>query len=322
MARALRIEYEGAFYHVTSRGNERKRIFFSKSDYRRFLSYLEEAKEKYGYHLHSYVLMPNHYHLLIETPEANLSQLMHYINSSYTNYINRRRERSGHLFQGRYKAILVDIDNYLLELSRYIHLNPVKAGMVDAPQAYPYCSYNSFIHNKGEEIVSRDLIWGMISKEKRQAPMKYRSFVEDAIPEELEDPLKKVYGGAILGSKTFIKEALGNIKDGILGRQETSYRLKLRSRIEAEDVLKEVSEEVGVSVDDLVRMKGEIRDITIFLMKHYTMMTNKEIGDHLGGLSYSAVAKIKKRFNDKLAFNRSLRKKVEKLEKEMSHVKG
>jgi len=164
MARALRIEYEGAFYHVTSRGNKRKKVFFSKSDYQRFKSYLESAIEKYDYRLHAYVLMGNHYHLLIETGKANLNKLMHYINGSYTNYINRRKGRSGHLFQGRYKAILIDRDNYLLELSRYIHLNLVRAGIVKSPQDYPLSSYSSFIKKKGEKIVYRDLIWAMTSK--------------------------------------------------------------------------------------------------------------------------------------------------------------
>ena len=127
MARPLRIEYEGAFYHVTTRGNEQKKIFFSNSDYEKFKHYLKKSQEKYGYLLHCFVLMTNHYHLLIETPKPNLNRVMHYINSSYTNYINIKRKRSGHLFQGRYKAILIDRDNYLLELSRYIHLNPVRA---------------------------------------------------------------------------------------------------------------------------------------------------------------------------------------------------
>jgi putative transposase len=122
MARPLRVEYEGAFYHVTSRGNEKKEIFFSPEDYEQFKTYLYEAREKFGYKLHAYVLMTNHFHLLIETPEANLNRLMHYINGSYTGYFNRHNRRVGHLFQGRYKAILVDRDSYLVELSRYMHL--------------------------------------------------------------------------------------------------------------------------------------------------------------------------------------------------------
>lgn len=115
MARSLRIEYEGAFYHITARGNERKPIFFTPADYKKFKQYLKETKQKYRYVLHSYVLMRNHYHLLMETPEANPGKIMHYINSSYTTYINIKRKRSGHLFRGRYKSIVIDKDNYLLD---------------------------------------------------------------------------------------------------------------------------------------------------------------------------------------------------------------
>ena len=110
MARPLRIEYPGAFYHVTSRGNEQKDIFRSRKDREKFLSYLESAKERYGAAIHTFCLMNNHYHLLLETPAGNLSQIMRHINGAYTTYFNVKRKRSGHLFQGRYKAILVDAD--------------------------------------------------------------------------------------------------------------------------------------------------------------------------------------------------------------------
>ena len=153
MVRALRIQYEGAFYHITARGNERKRIFFSNSDYDKFKDYLRKAQDKYGYLLHCYMLISNH--LLLETPNSDLSRIMHYINGSYTNYINRRKKRSGHLFQARFKAFLVDVDSYFLELSRYVHLNPVRARTVRKPEDYPYSSYRSYIFKKKEDIGKR-----------------------------------------------------------------------------------------------------------------------------------------------------------------------
>ena len=128
MSRPLRIEYPGAFYHVTSRGNERKMVFQNSRDRERYLSYLESAHERYGAVIHVYCLMGNHYHLLLETPRGNLSQIIHHINGAYTTYFNVKRDRSGHLFQGRFKGILVEKDAYCKELSRYIHLNPVRAG--------------------------------------------------------------------------------------------------------------------------------------------------------------------------------------------------
>ena len=149
MARPLRIEYPGAFYHVTARGNERKRIYFTKRDYLKFREYIEDAQEKYGCLLHVYVFMTNHYHMIIETPNPNISKVMHFINGSYTTYINKKRDRSGHLFQGRYKAILIDRDNYLLEASRYIHLNPVRARIVEKPEEFLNSSYASYIPCSG-----------------------------------------------------------------------------------------------------------------------------------------------------------------------------
>jgi len=137
MSRPLRIEYPGAFYHVTSRGNERKMVFQSTRDREKYLTYLESAHHRYGAIIHVYCLMGNHYHLLLETPRGNLSKVLHHINGAYTTYFNIKRGRFGHLFQGRFKGILVEKDAYCKELSRYIHLNPVRAGMVKSPSEYP-----------------------------------------------------------------------------------------------------------------------------------------------------------------------------------------
>ncbi|MBN2420055.1 MAG: transposase [Deltaproteobacteria bacterium] len=322
MARALRIESEGAFYHITSRGNDRKRIFFSKTDYDKFKTYLEEGRKKFEYRIHSYVLMTNHYHLLLQTQRANLSKLMHYINGSYTTYINKKRDRSGHLFQGRYKAILVDKDNYLLQLSRYIHLNPVKAGLAEKPQDYPHSSYGSYINTKGDDMVYRDMILGMISKNRKQAIPGYRSFVEKIKINELENPLKDLYGGIILGSKPFIKQSLNNLKDKKLKDEETSFRKRLRKRAEPEEQLEAIAGYLKVSVADLSQLKGEERGIVVYILKTCTELSNKEIGEYFGGLSYSAVAKIKERFIGKLNKDHALKKKVERIKKIMSNVKG
>jgi len=149
MGRQLRIEYPGAYYHVTARGNERKDIFKSNRDREKFLGYLESAVERYGALIHVWCLMNNHYHLLMETPQGNLSQVMQHINGAYTNYFNTKRKRSGHLFQGRYKAILIEADEYAVELSRYIHLNPVRIGAVADPMHFRWSScadYSNYRH--------------------------------------------------------------------------------------------------------------------------------------------------------------------------------
>ena len=145
MARALRVEYPGAFYHVINRGNAGDDIFKSLRDREKFLEYLQTAVEHYGLKIHTYCLMTNHYHLLVETPEANLGRAIKWVNVSYAGYFNRKRQRCEHLFQGRYKAILVDADEYLKQLSRYIHLNPIRAKMVAELCSYPFSSYPAFI---------------------------------------------------------------------------------------------------------------------------------------------------------------------------------
>ena len=149
MARPLRVEYPGAFYHVINRGNHREKLFKSARDYEKFIQYLEKASERYALIVHTYCLMGNHYHLLVETPEPNLSMTMQWLNVSYATYFNRKQDRNGHLFQGRFKAILIEADAYLNHLSRYIHLNPVRAGIVERPGQYRWSSYPAFV---GEQI--------------------------------------------------------------------------------------------------------------------------------------------------------------------------
>ncbi len=323
MARPLRIKYEGALYHVTARGNERKKIYFSETDYNKFLEYTAEAEKKYGILLHCYALMPNHYHLLIETPGTNISQAMHYINGSYTTYINIKNKRSGHLFQGRYKAIVVDKDSYLLELSRYIHLNPVRAGMVKMPQDYPYSSYRAYTLGREDKIITKDFILSMLAKGKREAADRYRVFVENGIGEELKNPLDDVYGGIILGRERFIKDTLSRISEAFNNREEISYSRRLKAEYESEEIFEIIEKHFKLTRDAITERR--LRDsgkTAIYLMKKYTCMTNREIGQLFRGHSYSAIAKINKRFEERLSSDKKLKRMIANIEKEMSNVKG
>ena len=300
MARPLRIEYGGAFYHVTDRGNERREIFQTKKDYERFKRYVIGAQDRYDFLLHGYVLMTNHYHLIIETSKANLNRIMHYINGSYTTYFNRRQGRNGHLFQGRYKAILVDVDRYLLELSRYLHLNPVRAGLVKRPEEYSYSSYRSYITREKEEIVHRDRIWGMISGDGRNGVQRYRRFVEEALGRDLESPLKRVYGGVILGGDKFIRDVLRRMEGRDVRRQDISYRRQLRITKDVEEILHAIGSYFNVTRDVILEDKREFRNIAIYLSKKYTGLTNREMGSLLGGISYSAITRVYQRFGQKI----------------------
>ena len=315
MARPLRIEFEGALYHVTARGNERRKIFFTKRDFEKFKEYIAGAQKKYGFLLHSYVLMSNHYHLMVETPEKNLSRIMHHINSSYTTYINIKRKRIGHLFQGRYKAIVVDKDDYLLELSRYIHLNPVRANMVHKPEEYPYSSYRIFISGADEEMVTEDGVLGMMAQDKQTARERYRTFVEDALGKELESPLKKVYAGTLLGSKCFVKKIQQTLENSRLGKSEVSHRQLLKVSPTVEAILGAVCEHFGESPEEATgNSRSVARKVGIYQAKKHTAATNCRIGVLFGDMRYAAVAKTCQRVARQIEKDEALREDIETLE--------
>ena len=323
MARPLRIEYEGAVYHVTARGSERGKIFFTKRDYEKFKEYLLEAQEKHGFILHSYVLMTNHYHLLIETPEKNLSRIMHHINSSYTTYTNIKRKRSGHLFQGRYKAIIVDKDNYLLELSRYLHLNPVRAKMTQRPEEYAHSSYRAFVSKTEESLVTTNTILDMVANSTTDAKDCYRSFVESALGEELNGPVGKVYGGIVLGCDGFIKEVLNRLEEDQLASEEISNRKALQATMSTEEIVTSICGQFGISRTEIMGMKDSAaRNAGIYLLKKYSGASNKEVGELFGGMSYSAVTKAFQRFKKQMEKDIGLRKQIKGLEMKLSTFKA
>ncbi len=323
MARPLRIEYEGAVYHVTGRGNERRKTYFSPVDYQKFLEYIKTAQDRFGIILHAYVLMTNHYHLIIETPEANLSKAMHHITSSYTMYVNKKRKRSGHLFQGRFKSIVVDKDSYLLALSRYIHLNPVRAKMIEKPQDYAYSSYPYYTTKKRNDILTTDLILSLQSEKRKDAKKRYRVYVDSACGEEIENPTKNVYGGAILGRTPFIKEVLKKLKRETLQRKDISHRRQLMERHGMEEIIDMVAREYGITADDVLKNRvGEARKTAVYVIKKHTTVTNREIGEQFGGISYSAVSKVVERTEREMKENRSLMRRVNRLEWQLSQVKG
>ena len=178
MARPLRIEFAGALYHITSRGDRREVIFDDDEDRRVFLNVLAEVAQGYNWICHAYCLMTNHYHLVVETVEGNLSKGMRQLNGVYTQASNRRHQRVGHLFQGRFKGILVDKDEYLQELSRYVVLNPVRLGIVESPEQWPWSSYGATI---GKTVVPSwlavDGLLSLFGEGRDEAQRNYRWFV-------------------------------------------------------------------------------------------------------------------------------------------------
>jgi REP element-mobilizing transposase RayT/predicted DNA-binding protein (UPF0251 family) len=182
MARPLRVEFPGAIYHVTSRGNAREDIFLDDTDRRQLLDVLAKVVSRFHWACHAWCLMPNHYHLVIETPEANLALGMRQLNGVYTQRFNRRHKRVGHVFQGRYKAIVVDRDAYLLELCRYVVLNPVRAGLVDEAQEWPWSSYRATV-GLAPTIVPlyTDWLLSQFRSSRKTAIKRYIRFVSDGM---------------------------------------------------------------------------------------------------------------------------------------------
>jgi len=182
MARPLRIEYSGAIYHVTSRGNAQADIYLEDSDRETFLESLARVIDRFGWVCHAYCLMSNHYHLVTETPKANLSSGMRQLNGIYTQRFNRRHHRVGHIFQGRYKAILVEREAYLLELSRYVVLNPVRAGIVENVRDWPWSSYSATAGIEASPAwLSPDWQLSLFGKQKRRCCDRYMQFVAEGI---------------------------------------------------------------------------------------------------------------------------------------------
>ena len=205
MARPLRIEFPGANYHITSRGNTKRSIFIDDRDRRCFLSVLAHATERSRWLVYAYCLMPNHYHLLIEIVDKSLSSGMRLLNGIYSQRFNRNHKRVGHLFQGRFKSIIVDKDSYLLELSRYIVLNPVRAGIASRPEDWKWSSYGAmtgkvprpgFLHQRS--------ILSLFSDDPREARQQYVEFVAAGLNKE--SPWEQLKGGLYLGDYQFVEE--------------------------------------------------------------------------------------------------------------------
>jgi len=322
MGRPLRIEYEGAIYHVLSRGNERKEIFKDSDDKEKFLSILTEYHDRYGIIIHSYVLMNNHYHVLLETPKANLVRVMHGLNSRYTGYFNKKYSRSGHLFQGRYKAIIVDKEKYLVELSRYIHLNPIRAGIVESPELYKWSSYTGFISKK-KELRWMEYKWTLsnFSIVDSKSRKKYKEFVREGINNKIENPMNKVIGQIVLGGEELLEKVRKLArKEGRLVEDVVEIK-RLESYPSVDRIIEIVSTEFGVNeyyIKNKERKENTARNTAISIIKKYSGKTNKEIGEMFGGLHYSSVNRAEERLRDKMNKDKKLKDRVKRIE---SHIK-
>jgi len=310
MARPLRIEYPGAFYHVTSRGNEQKDIFKSRRDREQFLSYLKFSTERYGAVIHAYCLMSNHYHLLLETPEGNLSQIMRHINGAYTTYFNVKRKRAGHLFQGRFKAILIEADEYAAELSRYIHLNPVKAGIVAKPDEYEWSSYRYYI-GQAEAPTWLRLGFVLAYYGEMAAMEKYREFVNEVREQESESPLKGAVAATILGSSEFVKR----ITQSHLDEKQADRNVPAVRKL-ARPTLVEIETTVGKQI---AADKTLSRKVSIYFSHRYSGARLREVGERFS-MSDAAITQASKRIRVAAEQDESLMKKLDQVAKRLGIV--
>ncbi|MBW1897861.1 MAG: transposase [Deltaproteobacteria bacterium] len=312
MARPLRIEYPGAFYHITSRGNERKNIFKSKRDREKFLGYLESAFLRYDAVIHSYCLMDNHYHLLLETPSGNLSQIMRHINGAYTAYFNAKRRRAGHLFQGRYKSILVDMDEYGKELSRYIHLNPVRANMVELPEDYEWSSYPYFTgKKKPPDWLYGKFILEYFGEKISTAQKRYRKFVENISEKKYKSPLAEIVSSTLLGPPDFIKFIQEQYLSGMKPDENVPALKELKKKATLDQIFTEV---------ESVFSKNEpavARNVKMYLSRKYSGRSLKEISLHFG-IGASGVSQSSRRVSERMKKDRKLKKRIQKIEAKLN----
>lgn len=212
MARPLRIEFPGALYHVTTRGNARQDIFLDDEDRQRFLGVLAHVVSRFHLRLYAYCLMNNHFHLVVETPEANLSKAMRQLNGVYTQSFNRRHGRVGHVLQGRFKAIVVDRESYLLELCRYVVLNPVRVRTTRKADTYPWSSYQATAGLVSvPPFLTVDWVLSQFGHQRAAAQRKYRAFVAEGIG--YGSPWEHVRGQVLLGSERFVERLAPELQD-------------------------------------------------------------------------------------------------------------
>ncbi len=302
MARPLRIQFENAHYHVTCRGNARQDTFDNERDYAAFLDLLARSSEIYQVAILVYVLMRNHFHLLLRTPLGNLQEFMRHFSISYTSYFNRAHRRSGHLFQGRYKSFLIDADTYLLVASRYVHLNPLRVrDLKDLTLSekrrylglYPWSSYIGYIkENKQTPLVHYDILEAFGS-DTAASRMSYRRFVEAGLNDELENPFEtsKVHG--IIGDDRFLLQVKRLVSEP---RAREVPAIRHLAKIDVETIVAAVERQTGNLRNEFFDkgFRGLARPLVMESLYRYGGVNQQEIGKLLG-IDYSTVSVARKR---------------------------
>jgi len=329
MARSLRLAYPNAVYHIYARGNRKGAIFFEDRDRRVFLEKLEEALEKYSMICYAYCLMSSHYHLFLRTTKANISQGIHYLNSAYANWVKAKHSLVGVIFQGRFKTILVDAENYALTLAAYISLNPVRAKIVKNPDEYPWSSYAFQIglRSPGQMRFDPLFILNMLDPDPREAVLKFERFVLEHI--DTESPFKNLYKGCVLGDKEFVESIKKRIQargpDREIPATACPNVTGMSGSVEAglERLVAIVAEVMGIRNISPGRNHGRnvSRDIALYALWRHSPLTLKEIGNHFA-MDYVAVHQAVARLTKRLMEEPWLREKIDAIEIKLGGVKS
>lgn len=308
MARPLRIEYPGAFYHVHARGNQKQPIFLSDEDRFYFLNCLRAAYEKLGAVVHAYCLMEDHYHLLNETPHGNLSKVMHLINTTYSIYFNKKHARCGHPFQGRFSAILVQADIYARELAAYVHLNPVRAGIVESPEEYAWSNYREYLRPESSQPWTRtSFVLRLFASDSLRASHLYADFVQRRAGQSLPDLLKAAESAGILGEAAFlarIYSAFPVRQSDPIPREIPQLR-KLKFRPPLQTV-------VAVAERVLGPKNAFARNAAIYVIHKRTDYSLSEIAAHFN-MSISGISDVSRKIRRELNGNGVLSKAIEEI---------
>lgn len=320
MARPLRIQFPDAWYHVMNRGKRGEHIFTDKGDYLGFIDLLKDCVEMWNIRVVAYCLMRNHYHILLQTPDANLSRCMRHIDGVYTQFFNRSHGLDGHLFRGRFKSILVDSDSYLLELLRYIHRNPLEAGIVDSLESYQWSSHKGYLSKSGKwNWLHKDYVLKMFSRNASEAIKTYRNFVRKGVPEEINRILGSGKWPAVLGKENFIDWVRNTF---FLKKRHVEVPESKTLAPDLEKIKDSVCRLYNVNEKDLLvskrGMTNEPRNVAIYLAKRLMGSKLKEIGQEFAIYNYSSVSTVIERTKRRASTDRGFRKRIEKLKMDLN----
>ena len=306
MSRPLRISFDNAVYHITARGNRRDKIFYSDDDKRIFLRKMDQTFLKYSFLCYAYCLMDNHYHLFIKTSLGNISQGMHYLNASYANYFTAKYKTNGPLFQGRYKSLLVDEDNYALTLSTYIHLNPIRAGLTKNLEEYTWSSLLDYLGKRKKELKKLDtqFILTQLDNDLIKSRTMYKRYLLENLT--MDFPIKDIYRGIALGKESFIEKIESKIKS--VGEKREIQTTKYQNSYSPEDIIQKVSQAFNLTRGEVLKkQRGNLyRQVTLYLVKRYSFLSLKEIGKTFN-MDYTAVSQATRRFEDKIRKDNKIR---------------